>query len=120
MNKNDPKSGSEKCTEDYIDPIIMLQRNPTGLGRSRAAAPRNRVNASRHIALRTASATLDDIQLVAEAPESITQDADTAAPHPSLPYLPAFKVQDIVYGTNVFCNAKGARVDIMYHQGLVG
>lgn len=40
--------------------------------------------------------------------------------HPQLPYIPAFKVGDIVYGTVSFTGPSGARCDIMYHEGLSG
>ena len=54
--------------------------------------------------------------------EDLIADLDTnsSEQHPSLPFIPAFNIGDIVYGTTTFSNERGVRVDIMYHQGLVG
>ena len=89
--------------------------------RQRVAASLRHV--SRHIVCRTA-ALLDDVSTDSmdaasvSAADQIPQGEE--AEHPALPYTPAFRVGDIVYGTNMFANHKGARVHVMYHEGLYG
>ena len=61
-------------------------------------------------------------ELISSDPEIHLNPTETerSEQHPSLPFTPAFNVGDIVYGTITFSNDKGARADILYHQGLVG
>jgi hypothetical protein len=96
------------------------------LGRCPRTASRIRVSTTdikRHIgkaSVAMASATMERVEVASQPPSDLEESAGSDSGQPDLPYQPAFKVGDIVYGTCAFSNAKGARVDIMYHAGLIG
>jgi hypothetical protein len=54
------------------------------------------------------------------AEDKSSDDSFVSTPHPALPYVPAFKHSDVVYGSVLYSNAKGSRTNIMYHEGLNG
>ena len=99
---------------------MQLGRCPRALSRSHVAT----TDTKRHIgkaSVAMASATMERVEVVSPPPSDLEESAGSDhVTQPDLPYQPAFKVGDIVYGTCTFSNAKGARVDIMYHTGLVG
>ncbi|GAX85601.1 hypothetical protein CEUSTIGMA_g13016.t1 [Chlamydomonas eustigma] len=52
--------------------------------------------------------------------EQASDSLSVSTSNPALPYVPAFKHHDVVYGTVLFSNPRGSRTSVMYHDGLLG
>ena len=100
----------------------MLHRAPAFDIQGRAASSRSPVlrTGRRHLVSRIISRIAQDEFVQTESLEAPLSAGVSEEEHPSLPFIPAFKVGDIVYATSMFANDRGTRTDIMYHQGLVG